>query len=163
MAPVAVGVDTLTEWSLGPCGWRPADRWLRTKYTEVRNSVASPNSLFGAMGLNGMAFLIRLRDVQPSICVTETHPKILHWQRTGSRYNFVENRIEMNAVLCDWVGCSATTVSEHEWDAAVSALAAFQGFSGKWKKDLHALDVSAHERELVVRPCGTTNYWWPEE
>lgn len=26
---IAIGIDTLTYWSTGPSGWRPADRWLK--------------------------------------------------------------------------------------------------------------------------------------
>ena len=29
---VAAGIDTLTEWNTGTCGWRAADLWLRKKY-----------------------------------------------------------------------------------------------------------------------------------
>jgi len=35
----ALGVDTLTCWSTGPSGWRPADRWLRQRYPQAKNSV----------------------------------------------------------------------------------------------------------------------------
>ena len=62
--PDGIGVNTLTAWSTGRAGWRPADRWLRYRYPEVRNSVASPNSLFGSMALNGMSVLMSLRTIQ---------------------------------------------------------------------------------------------------
>ena len=52
---VAIGVDTLTCWGTGPGAWHPADRWLRARYVAVRNSVITPNGLFGSMALNGMA------------------------------------------------------------------------------------------------------------
>jgi hypothetical protein len=54
----ALGVDTMTCWSTGRGGWRPADRWLRERYTDVRNSVMTPNGLAGSMGLNGKCALI---------------------------------------------------------------------------------------------------------
>ena len=38
-----IGVDTLTCWSTGGGGWRPADRWLRETYKGVQNSVMTPN------------------------------------------------------------------------------------------------------------------------
>ena len=50
-ALVATGIDTLTAWSGGPSGWRQADLWLRQRYPTVKNSVASPNSLFGSMSI----------------------------------------------------------------------------------------------------------------
>lgn len=33
--PVAAGVDTLLHWCDGPSGWRPAERWLRTTYSNA--------------------------------------------------------------------------------------------------------------------------------
>ena len=54
-APSAVGIDTLTLWSTGPAGWRPADRALRAAYPEVAASIVPPNSLYGAMPINGVA------------------------------------------------------------------------------------------------------------
>ncbi len=61
-SPLAIGIDTLTCWSTGPGGWRPADRWLRESYPIVRNSVVTPNGLFGSMGLNGASVLLTLRN-----------------------------------------------------------------------------------------------------
>ncbi|MBB3059496.1 DUF429 domain-containing protein [Microbulbifer rhizosphaerae] len=84
----AVGIDTLTCWSTGESGWRPADRWLRVKYREVMNSVASPNSLYGSMGINGMSILVALRSQNASLAVTETHPKVLFHALTGKKYNY---------------------------------------------------------------------------
>jgi len=48
---IGLGVDTLSCWSTGHSGWRPADWWLRRKYPEVQNSVMSPNTLSGSMGI----------------------------------------------------------------------------------------------------------------
>ena len=62
---LALGVDTLTCWSTGPGGWRPADRWLRARYETVRNSVMTPNGLAGSMGLNGMSVLLAMRAEYP--------------------------------------------------------------------------------------------------
>lgn len=84
---IGLGVDTLTCWSTGPSGWRPADRWLRHRYPEVENSVASPNSLLGSMGLGGMAVLIATRQTHTSTTVTETHPKVLCWHLLGKKYD----------------------------------------------------------------------------
>ena len=90
---VAVGVDTLTCWSTGKSGWRPADRWLMEKYKEkeIKNSIVSPNSLRGAMALNGMALLVSLRNQRPELFITETHPKVLFWFREREKYDY-ENK-----------------------------------------------------------------------
>src|SRR5713226_8231318 len=77
---LALGVDTLTCWSTGTSGWRPADLWLRQQYKAVQNSIMTPNGLFGSMGLNGMSFLISARHRFPDVPITETHPKVLYWQ-----------------------------------------------------------------------------------
>ncbi len=65
--PRALGVDTLTLWSTGPSGWRPADRALRAAYPEVAGSVVAPNSLFGAMPLNGAIAAALLLVIYPNL------------------------------------------------------------------------------------------------
>ena len=158
--PLAVGVDTLTAWSTGPSGWRPADRWLRARYPEARSSVAAPNSLYGSMSLGGMAVLLALRDRQPGVLVTEAHPKVLQWALWHRRYDYgVEGR-QMDADLGLALGVDLRTANDHEWDAAASALAALHALRDDWPRDLHALDPADGER--IVRPCGPARYVWPE-
>ena len=77
--PMGLGVDTLTCWGTGHSGWRPADCWLRDRYCTVKDSIVAPNSLYGAMSLNGMAVLLTVRQAFPDIFVTETHPKVLYY------------------------------------------------------------------------------------
>jgi hypothetical protein len=156
----ALGVDTLTCWSTGPSGWRPADRWLRHRYPEVRNSVVSPNGLFGSMGLNGMAVLVAARKKFSDILITETHPKVLYWQIARARYDYPGSREAMHRVLAARLGIAVAPATEHEWDAAVSALAALESSGGRWPRDLHRMETEAHER--LIEPCGTTHYSWPE-
>ncbi|MGC4094793.1 MAG: hypothetical protein QM756_44125 [Polyangiaceae bacterium] len=60
-----LGVDTLTQWSLGSAGWRAADTWLRDSYREVQKSVVSPNSIAGSMCLNGIGVVHALRETHP--------------------------------------------------------------------------------------------------
>jgi len=76
---IALGIDTLTCWSTGPGGWRPADRWLRERYRSIANSVVAPNGLRGSMAVSGMALLIAIEPGQSTLFVTETHPKVLFW------------------------------------------------------------------------------------
>jgi len=161
--PAAIGVDTLTCWSTGPSGWRPADRWLREheQYRQVGASVASSNSLYGAMSINGMAVLLALRVSYPDMIVTETHPKILAWHFRRVKYDFVSEKVPMITSLSEKLGCElGSKCSEHEWDAAISALAAMRCATGQWKKDLHRLDTLQGER--LISPCGPTKYAWPD-
>jgi hypothetical protein len=156
----ALGVDTLTCWGTGVSAWRPADRWLRERYKAVQNSVMTPNGLFGSMGLNGMAVLIAARQKFPDVVITETHPKVLYWQLSSKKYEYQTSKVAMDGVLTAALGISVEAATEHEWDAAVSAFAALSGLLGNWTHDLHALPTEKGER--LIRPCGSTHYFWPE-
>jgi hypothetical protein len=96
---IALGVDTLTCLCTGVGGWRPADRWLREKCKQVRNSVVAPNSLFGSMGLNGMAVLVEAKRKFPGLVITETHPKVLCWQIFGHKYDYSGRKAVMDEAL----------------------------------------------------------------
>ena len=157
--PTAIGVDTLTCWSTGPSGWRPADRWLKQRYPDVQGSVASSNSLYGSMSINGMATLIALKAAFPGLLITETHPKVLHWHLVSRPYDFVAGRTAMLESLGSQLGFSFTCASDHEWDAVLSALVAFLGVTGVWQLDLHQLAAAPYER--LISPCGETKYFWP--
>lgn len=156
----ALGVDTLTCWSTGEGGWRPADRWLRNRYRAVRNSVVTPNNLFGAMGLNGMAVLVAVRLKHPDVLITETHPKVLYYALSGQKYDYQNSKTAMDATLAEALGVTIAPATEHEWDAALSALAALHGLGQRWSNDLHCLPTEKGER--LIAPCGMTHFFWPE-
>lgn len=156
---VGIGVDTLTYWSSGPSGWRPADRWLRQRYPSITNSIASANSLYGSMGLNGMSVLLALRQRSNAINISETHPKVLWFELIGKKYDYESSSGEMNEYVGRELGLSLETKNDHEWDAVISVLALWRGLAGRWKLDLHGSDILNNER--LVMPCGKTNYWWP--
>lgn len=159
--PLGLGVDTLTCWATGPSGWRPADCWLRGHYRDVQHSVASPNSLYGAMSLSGMAVLVAVRQAFPDVFVTETHPKVLYYARFKEHYDYNGPNISvMNARLRQLLAVHVAPHNEHEWDAAMSILSVVRGLAGTWQRDLHALPTASDER--LVQPCGRTAYMWPE-
>ena len=89
------------------------------RYPEVQNSIASPNSLFGSMGLNGMTVLIATRQTHPSLMITETHPKVLCWHLLGEKYDYVGRRAAMDEALTDLLSVTVDSANEHEWDAAL--------------------------------------------
>lgn len=155
----ALGVDTLTCWSTGRGGWRPADRWLRKKYPQVGTSVVTPNGLFGSMGLNGPAVLLECQAAHPALLTTETHPKVLHWHLSRQRYDYAADHHRMRALLAELLQVNIETDSDHAWDAALSAFAAFKGTAGTWTLDLQGLPIEGSER--IVWPCGRTHYYWP--
>ena len=157
---IGIGVDTLTCWGTGISGWRPADRWLRKKYSEVQKSIVSPNGLYGSMGLNGMAVLIYMKNLYPDLFITETHPKVLFWHLEKKRYDYAQSKDMMDKKLGLMLGVAITPTNEHEWDAAISAYAAFAALSGAWKRNLHELPTEDDER--IISPCEKTCYFWPE-
>ncbi len=157
---LGLGVDSLTCWSTGPSGWRPADLWLREQYPEIRNSIISPNGLFGSMGLNGMATLVCVRKVHPDLYITETHPKVLYWHLTRDKYDYTSRKTLMDGWMGTCLGLTIEPANEHEWDAAISALAVLESLREEWTRDLHALEGSAEDR--LVQPCGRTHYFWPD-
>ncbi len=156
--PLAAGIDTLTVLSTGDGGWRPADRWLRRKYPQVQNSIVNPNFLQGAMSLNGLAVIVSLRALSKGILITETHPKVLYYCLSGIQHNYQINKVAMNGHL-QWIGLTANTTNDHEWDAAFSCFAALEGLSSRWTTDLHRIPTVASEQ--LVQIGGPSHYFWP--
>jgi predicted nuclease with RNAse H fold len=85
--PIAAGIDTLLHWATSKGGWRACDWQLRKRYWSMSNSVISPNGLYGAMAIGGMALAFRLRQTWPEIILNETHPKVLLYAKSGLRYD----------------------------------------------------------------------------
>lgn len=157
---IGFGIDTMTRWSTGESGLRPADRRLRNRYEEASNSVVSPNGMYGSMGINGMSVLIAARKAQRNLLVTETHPKVLYYAMFGEQYDYENDSARMDTQLQDELNTEVETENDHEWDAAVSTLAVLRGRQGRWKNDLHEIESSDGER--LIDPCGETHYFWPE-
>jgi len=157
-----IGVDTLTEWSMGSAGWRPADRWLREKYAAVAKSVVSPNAIFGAMSLNGMSVVHALRQRDAALVVSETHPKVLYFALAGTKYDWNDSRQSMIAWLNELLGgATLGSVTDDEFDAVLSAWTCAQGVAGRWTRDLHASNAGDGIAGAPIRPAGPTNYFWP--
>jgi len=161
---IGFGIDTMTCWSTGKSGWRPADKWLRDQYKDVQHSVVAPNSMSGSMGINGMAVLLKARESHPDLFVTETHPKVLyHALFDGQNYDFDARSSKMNKELASVLGnATVDAEEEHEWDAAVSTLAVLKGKQGEWTNDLHEKDCG--DCGPLVHPSSgeKTHYFWPE-
>ncbi|MBS3908231.1 MAG: hypothetical protein KGZ93_01140 [Actinobacteria bacterium] len=158
---IGLGVDTLSCWSTGNSGWRPADKWLRNKYPMVQKSVMTPNKLSGAMGINGMSVLIEVAKNLNDIFLVETHPKVLYYALTQKKHDYANDSEAMDRFMSDKLGIKIKTSNEHEWDAVISAYTLLMGVTGAWKLDLHKLQIRENER--IVKPCGKTYYYWPVE
>ena len=161
--PSAFGIDTLTLWSTGPAGWRPADRALRAAYPAAAASVTAPNSLYGAMPINGVAVALALRNNFKMLKVTETHPKVLYFSLAHAEYDFTQHRDRMVAWFFNLANLQVCEVAtEHAWDALLSAFAARQWNTGQWEIDLHHLPNDDGER-LIFPPNLESHYAWPED
>jgi len=88
------------------------------------------------MSLNGMSVLVDLRAKFPELEITETHPKVLYYELSKTKYNYVNNSKAMDELLGELLKTSITTKNDHEWDAAISVFAAFMGLSGQWVNGL---------------------------
>lgn len=153
--PIAAGIDTMLCWCDGLGGWRPADRSLRDAYPAARSSVISPNGLYGAMGIGGMALAIRLRQRWPGVDLNETHPKLFAYALRGELH-----RDDNPAAVMAWFArhseLDLTHVSGgHALDAILSAWATREGLAREWT-DLVTYDPA------MVFPVGKVKYLWPE-
>ena len=145
-----VGVDSPMWWSSGPTGGRLADKWIRTRYGLSGGNVQAANSLRGAALVQSCMFVDVLRQRLSVGGVTETHPKALlralglDWRAFCARYE---------------IDCP--TLNPHEQDAVISAVAAREGFSGRWSRDL-ALDRDQLEQDPQQYWLAPMHYFWPE-
>jgi hypothetical protein len=159
----ALGIDTLTCWSIARSGERPADRFLRGLNVAKPQSVVAPNSLRGAMAIGGAAFLITLRErwKRDATMITETHPKVLYSELSKQEYNWKES----HASMADWISnifyLQSPLANDHEFDAALSVFSALQGYHGKWTVDLH--HSAAGELTDIVEYIEPTHFWWPSK
>ncbi|MQG75905.1 MAG: DUF429 domain-containing protein [SAR202 cluster bacterium] len=157
MTPMAIGIDTLLTWDLSTSGWRQADLALRERYPVVRSSVASPNSLYGSMSIQGAALALAIRALWPSIVITETHPKVLYHALSNHKHDWRNAATEMTGWLFQEFGILPMDIEDdHQWDAAISAVAAYQGYIGIWEMDLVSL------ADDFIFPVPETKYFWPE-
>ena len=154
--PLGVGVDAPLWWSSGISGARHADQWLRDRYPKARNSVMFINSIFGGVLIQGFLFAAELRRRFPSVPVTEAHPKLV-----------LHARERLFADLASEFGLRADSgildeANDDRRDAVIAALAAREGFSGNWTRDLARLDSLCGEQIASERALSPVNYWWFE-
>ncbi len=146
--PLGIGIDAPLWWSSGISSDRKADQWIRTTYKIQAGTVQTANSLRGAALVQGAMYAKRLRDRFPDAPVTEAHPKALAIAMGGWQ----------SAALSD-LGMP-NLEAEHERDALLSAIAAREGFSGRWSRDL-SIDRHAEELDPSCHWIGPVHYFWP--
>jgi predicted nuclease with RNAse H fold len=150
--PAGIGVDAPLWWSSGRGGLRKADQWIRNKYDLHHRNVQAVNSLWGSVLAQGMMFVTRIREVFPDVNVTETHPKavLVALERTIWADHFAALPTEL----------TLDSNPDHERDAVISAVAAREGFEGRWKRDLID-DRYPSEQNPSNHWLAPVHYFWP--
>jgi hypothetical protein len=112
--------------------------------------VQASNSLRGAVLVQGALFADGLRRGFSEIGITESHPKAV-LRALGVSYDDFFFRF----------GIDPGTTNEHERDALIAAVAAREGFSGRWRRDLalERLDCEQDPSKYWLAPM---HYFWPE-
>ncbi len=150
--PFGLGVDAPMWWSSREGGGRKVDQRLRKAYSIPSGTVQSANSLQGAALVGGALLAFRLRQMQSTVRITESHPKALlkacfcdNWEKFAEEYNVPEN--------C-WR-------NEHERDAIIAAICAREGFEERWSTDLSEIRYQSEQdpRKYWLAPM---HYFWPE-
>jgi predicted nuclease with RNAse H fold len=152
--PAGVGVDAPLWWSSARSSDRQADQWLRTKYGLPGGQVQAANSLRGAALVQGAMFVQRMREHFPNVGVTETHPKAV-WKALKMKSG--------SACLKHYaVRVKLRDDQEHESDALISAVAAREGFEGRWLNDLGRIRYPS-EQDPSTFWLAPIHYFWPEQ
>lgn len=149
--PTGVGVDAPLWWCSGVSGLRKADQWIRDEYQLPNRNVQAVNSLWGSVLVQGMMFVTRIRELFPDVGVTETHPKALLKALRVDDWGDFSRKFLVNVPIR----------SDHERDAIISAVAAREGFEGRW---LHDLSTTRHPSEQDPSKfwLAPIHYFWPE-
>ena len=110
------------------------------------------NSLRGAALVQGMMFVQRLRERFPAANVTETHPKAV-LKALGQSWEDFRQHFSITT--------SIENAREHERDAIIAAVAAREGFQGRWLKDL-SIDREPAEQDPQQFWLAPIHYFWPK-
>ncbi len=109
-----------------------------------------------------MGVLRVIRAEQPSVLVTEAHPKVLYFALSGIKHDWSGGHQQMNQWLAGQLGVGSLSITnDHEWDALISAWACAQGALGRWTLDLHAPISGYGPGGTIQQPAGATKYFWP--
>jgi hypothetical protein len=99
-----------------------------------------------------MMFVVRVREIFADVKITETHPKAVL---------AALGREAWTAYLAPLpTGLTLDSQPDHRRDAVISAVAAREGFEGRWKKDL-ATDRYSSEQDPARHWIGPVHYFWP--
>jgi predicted nuclease with RNAse H fold len=99
-------------------------------------------------------FVQRMREQFPDVGVTETHPKAV-WKALEMESG--------NALITHYsVRAEIRGHQEHERDAIISAIAAREGFEGRWLNDLGRTRCPS-EQDPSTFWLAPIHYFWPQQ
>ena len=145
-------------WSAAKRGDRKADVCLRRKYGNASpGKVLAINSLYGAVLAQGAMLAVELRRRFPELPITEAHPGLFlrAWGRCfdeSKRFDELKDHFDIHV---------EPGISDHERDAVIAALAAREGFTGRWSCDL-ARKRFPEEQDPAAYWLAPMHYWWFE-
>lgn len=157
-SPSGIGIDAPLWWSSGPGSERKADKYLRAlkadsgKKLLQGGAVQTANSLRGAALVQAAMFTERARQVWSTVPVTECHPKALLRAAYENSWQCFCAKHQIENTVCE---------TDHERDAIIGAIAAREGFSGRWTKDLSE-DRFPTEQNPKAYWLAPVHYFWPE-
>lgn len=156
--PQGAGIDAPMWLSSAKRGDRRADHWLRCRYGNTSpGKVLAINSLYGAVLAQGAMFAVELRRRFSDLPITEAHPGLF----LRARFPSVDERQRFDELKRHFGIQAASEISDHERDAVIAALAAREGFSGCWPRDL-ALNRLPAEQDPATYWLAPMHYWWFE-
>ncbi len=153
-----VGIDSPLYWVTE--GIRRADSLIRSEMKRlgakhVGGTVQQVNSLRGACLVQGIMTAQLLRSKFPSVRITETHPKALLWLIGVAHRNLRGADVRMSH-LGRFISGGLDSISEHERDAAVGAIAAASMVtSASGWRNLYVME------EGPFVPIAPVEYWMP--
>lgn len=131
---------------------RKPDKWIRGEFDVPNRNVQAVNSLWGAVLAQAMMFVLRARELFPGVNVTEAHPKALLRALGRGKWDGYFKALEAVVTL--------DAKRDHQRDAVVSAVAAREGFEGRWTRDL-TLDRYPSEQDPSSHWLGPVHHYWP--
>ena len=156
----AAGIDSPLFWVAD--GDRKADKSVRSAMKRlgaknVGGTVQQVNSLRGACLSQGVMAAHLLRREVPEIRITESHPKALLWLLNVATIKRPVVEICIGH-LGDFIESKSLSLSDHERDAALGAVAAWAMINRRsgWR-DL------CREEEYAFTPVSPVEYWMPIE
>jgi hypothetical protein len=130
-----------------------ADQILRNEYKISAGTVQAANSLRGAVLIQGHMLAAMARNGRPKLPITEAHPKALLMALRVKRWPKIKDKFALKG---------PKPPSEDERDAVLAAVAAREGFTGKWKTDL-SVNRLPSEQDSAKLYFGRVHYWWPDK